>query len=306
MDVFLARLAAFGVSLDDPRVLAAAASTAALGAALALGLLARRRARAAPELTRDWQRFRVSGRVVANPESERPVVFLTLHVSTASLPTGAHVKLRALDAAGREVVRSYTPTRFHSDECELMFRVYPGGAMTPLLERLRVGDSVEMMGPTGLERYAPEGAGSFARGSARVWRGIEHVGMISGGTGITPMLQVANHVLQDPLDATRLSLLSFTNTVPDIMLGETLRALAAGSRGALRLAFVATHAREDELAAHADVARGSMRSMGADELERLLGVPRGERTMICICGPDGFVKSARALLEGRFENVLVW
>jgi cytochrome-b5 reductase len=240
-----------------------------LAVLLAVGRSRRQSDALPPRLTREFQRFRVCGRVVANPESERPVVFLTLPVSTAELPTGAHVKLRVAHEDGRLLTRSYTPTRFNAGLCEIMFRVYPHGFMTPSLALLRVGDTVEMMGPTGLERYGSHGPGTFSR-SERVWRDISHVGMISGGTGITPMLQIANHVLHDPRDATQLSLVSFTNTVADIMLGETLRALAAASDGRLRLTFVASSATEEELMGNRDVVRGSMRTLSADKLAGLI------------------------------------
>ena len=287
----------------EPRALLAAAGAALALPAAAL-LLWRRRGASRPHLTREFRRFPVIAREVANG-GDRPVIFLTLGVSTAGLPTGAHVKLRAA-VGGAEVVRSYTPTRFHRGECELMFRVYEKGPMTTHLAALRVGDSVEMMGPTGLERYAPNGPGTFARGSSQEWSGITHVGLVSGGTGITPMLQIANHVLQDPGDATRLALLSFTTTPADIMLEGTLRDLAAGSAGALSLTFVASHATDEELRARPGLVRASMRALDADALAALLALPRGPTTRGCVCGPDGFAKHAKALLAERFENVLVW
>jgi hypothetical protein len=40
--------------------------------------------------------------------------------------------------------------------------------------------------------------------------------------GITPMLQITNHVLQSPGDRTKLTLLSFNTTVADIMLESSL------------------------------------------------------------------------------------
>ena len=113
--------------------------------------------------------------------------------------------------------------------------------MSTHLGGLRVGDAVEMIGPTGIERYGARGPGTFSRG-AQEWRGISQVALVSGGTGITPMLQIANHVLRDPRDATRLSLVSFTTTAADIMLEDALRALAAASAGALTLTFVASQA----------------------------------------------------------------
>jgi cytochrome-b5 reductase len=293
----------------EPRTAALAAlALAALAALAALLALRAARARAAPQLTREFQRFTVSERVVANPaNAARPVIFLTLRVSTASLPTGAHVKLRApAGPGGAAVVRSYTPTRFRRGECELMFRVYEGGPMTQHLHGLRVGDSVEMMGPTGLERYGLAGPGTFARGTSHEWAGISHVGLIAGGTGVTPMLQIANHVLQDPRDATRLSLLCFTTTPDDIILEEALRALAARSAGQLRLTFVASHASEAELRARPGLRCASMRALDAAALEEMLGVPRGPHSMVCVCGPDGFSRQAKALLSESFENVLVW
>ena len=241
--------------------------------------------------------------MVAN-RGERPVIFLTLGVSTASLPTGAHVKVRAV-INGEVVVRSYTPTRFHKGLCELMFRVYTPGPMSTHLAQLRVGDAVEMKGPTGLERY--DGPGAFSRGDA-TWRGVTHVGLVAGGTGITPMLQIANHVLQDGADPTKMSLLSFHNTYADILLSDTLRGLAAGSRGALALKFVCTHAEErDVKCAARDVVRASMRKLSGEALVKLLGLPTGEGTVVCLCGPDGFVQHARGLLEPAFGGrIIVW
>lgn len=274
---------------------------AAALSALALLCLYHLLAPSSPGLSSSFRKFPVLSRRVVN-RGERPVIFLTLGVSTASLPTGAHVKVRAL-ANGAEVQRSYTPTRFNRGECELMFRVYHGGPMTTHLASLRPGDLLEMQGPTGLERYGGKGPGTFSRGE-RQWSGIQHIAMLSGGTGITPMLQIANHVLQDRQDPTRLALLSFTTTASDIMLQDTLQALQAGSSGRLAVKYVVSRAAPGELGKN--VLSGSMRSLSAGALVDLLGVPTGEETMVCICGPDGFTEQAKVLCKQRFKNVLVW
>jgi len=285
--------------MADVRLFAVAAVLLALVLAVLLA-----RSRRAPSLTRAYARFPVVARTVAN-HGARPVIFLTVSVSTASLPTGAHVKLRA-KVDGELVVRSYTPTRFHSGTCEILFRVYENGPLSTHLSRLRVGDSVEMMGPTGLERYGARGPGTFSRGE-REWRGITHVALVSGGTGITPMLQIANHVLQDGADATALSLASFTSSVADFILEDTLRELAARSRGALTLTFVASAATAAERRERPDVRVASMRTMDAAGLRALLGAPAAPTTMVCVCGPDAFSERARALCgEAGYENVLVW
>lgn len=51
--------------------------------------------------------------------------------------------------------------------------------------------------------------------------------MLAGGTGITPMYQVACALLKDPRDRTRLSLVYGSLTEDDILLRQELDALAA-------------------------------------------------------------------------------
>lgn len=281
------------------------AAAAALAACALLAALLARRLLSAAALSREYTAFRVVSRAVAN-RGERPVVFLTIRTSTAALPTGAHVKVRAR-VGGALVVRSYTPTKFDAGECELMFRVYEGGPMSTHLAALRVGDAVEMMGPTGIERYAPRGPGTFSRGG-KEWAGITHVALVGGGTGVTPLLQIINHVLADPADATRLRLVAFATAVDDFVLEDRVRALARGSRGALSAAFVASRAPpRGAPPLPADVvAPASMRDLSAAALRDLLGVPAGRATMVCVCGPDGFAERAKALLAPHFENVIVW
>jgi cytochrome-b5 reductase len=52
-------------------------------------------------------------------------------------------------------------------------------------------------------------------------------GMIAGGTGVTPMYQVAAAILKDPQDTTRISLLFGNLTADDILIKQELDALAA-------------------------------------------------------------------------------
>jgi cytochrome-b5 reductase len=51
--------------------------------------------------------------------------------------------------------------------------------------------------------------------------------MIAGGTGVTPMYQVAAAILKDPHDTTRISLLFGNLTADDILIKQELDALAA-------------------------------------------------------------------------------
>ena len=53
-----------------------------------------------------------------------------------------------------------------------------------------------------------------------------HVGMIAGGTGITPMYQVAKALLQDPEEHTTISLIYANVTEEDILLKDELDRLS--------------------------------------------------------------------------------
>jgi len=175
--------------------------------------------------------------------------------------------------------------------------------MSNYLAGLRVGGTLEMRGPTGLERYGSKGPGTFTR-SEREWSGITHIAMISGGTGVTPMLQIINHVLQDKLDPTHVSLLSFTTAVSDFLLKDELEELKEGSNGRFMFQFVCSRAAPG--GPHKNIFLGSMRNLKADMLVELLGVPTGDTTMVCICGPDGFTDHAKTLCKQHFTNVLIW
>jgi cytochrome-b5 reductase len=65
----------------------------------------------------------------------------------------------------------------------------------------------------------------------------EHVAMIAGGTGITPMWQVIDKALSDPVDKTKLTLV-FANVSPDdILLKPELDALAKANPDRFKLYY---------------------------------------------------------------------
>ena len=52
------------------------------------------------------------------------------------------------------------------------------------------------------------------------------IGMIAGGTGITPMLQIIREILENPEDKTEVSLLFANNAEEDILMRDELDRLA--------------------------------------------------------------------------------
>ncbi|XP_017284370.1 NADH-cytochrome b5 reductase 2 [Kryptolebias marmoratus] len=150
------------------------------------------------------------------------------------LPVGQHVYLTA-KVNGSLVVRPYTPVSSDEDQgfVDLVVKIYykgfhpsypEGGQMSQYLDNLSIGDTIDFRGPNGLLIY--EGKGVFSirankKTEPKVQR-FKHVGMIAGGTGVTPMLQLIQSITSDPDDITKCSLIFANQTENDILLKEEL------------------------------------------------------------------------------------
>merc|ERR1712070_1113366 len=71
------------------------------------------------------------------------------------------------------------------------------------------------------------GNGEFLSGKKKL--SCKKLGMIAGGTGITPMLQVAAAILDDPNDSTEVSLIYANQTEGDILVRDLLEGSASAS-----------------------------------------------------------------------------
>ncbi|KAJ8259611.1 hypothetical protein GJAV_G00171440 [Gymnothorax javanicus] len=150
------------------------------------------------------------------------------------LPVGKHVYLSArID--GSLVVRPYTPVSSDDDKgfVDLVVKIYfknvnpkfpEGGKMSQYLESLRLGDVVDFRGPGGFSRKFSVQPDKKSPGEIKT---VSTVGLIAGGTGITPMLQLIRAVMKDPSDKTSCSLLFANQTEKDILLRGELEEIQA-------------------------------------------------------------------------------
>ncbi|RLN98724.1 hypothetical protein BBJ28_00009345, partial [Nothophytophthora sp. Chile5] len=157
------------------------------------------------------------------------------------LPVGQHISLRYTDDQGKLVMRSYTPVS--SDDAlgyvDLVVKVYfknvhpkfpDGGKMSQYLEGMTLGNTIEVSGPKGKLAYMGKGEIHIkhrARDVVPEVRKASKIGMIAGGTGITPMLQIVRRALQDPEDKTEFFLLFANQTEADILCRDEIDAMAA-------------------------------------------------------------------------------
>ena len=141
--------------------------------------------------------------------------------SILGLPIGQHISLAAnLDVKdpktekieNKEVVRSYTPisSDVHPGYFDLMIKSYPTGNISRHLGTLNVGDTMRVKGPKGAMVYTPNM--------------VKRFGMIAGGTGITPMLQIIRAILRGRKsgDKTEVNLIFANVDEKDILLREDL------------------------------------------------------------------------------------
>ncbi|MBN3307023.1 NB5R1 reductase, partial [Amia calva] len=211
------------------------------------------------------------------------------------LPVGKHVYLSArID--GNLVVRPYTPVSSDDDKgfVDLVVKIYfknvnpkfpEGGKMSQYLESLEIGDMVDFRGPGGLLEY--KGHGQFAvqldKKSEAEMKSACSVGMIAGGTGITPMLQLVRAIMKDPTDKTTCHLLFANQTEKDILLRDELQEIQVRHPGRFQLWFTVDKAPTDW-----DFSEGFI---GADMIQEHLPAPSDD-SLILMCGPPPMIQFA--------------
>lgn len=186
----------------------------------------------------EFQDFKLAKKEIVSHNTRRFTFALQTPSTKLGLPIGQHITLRFTDAAGKSHQRSYTPVTGDETPGSVTFvikiykaGVHPkfpeGGKMSQHLDSLRIGDSIQMKGPKGHLTYL--GQGNFTVKQMRKplqSRSARHFGLVAGGTGITPCLQIIHAVLGDPKDKTTLSLLYANVSEDDILLREELEETA--------------------------------------------------------------------------------
>eukprot|EP00580_Thalassiosira_gravida_P017445 CAMPEP_0201674270 /NCGR_PEP_ID=MMETSP0494-20130426/36631_1 /ASSEMBLY_ACC=CAM_ASM_000839 /TAXON_ID=420259 /ORGANISM="Thalassiosira gravida, Strain GMp14c1" /LENGTH=314 /DNA_ID=CAMNT_0048156375 /DNA_START=92 /DNA_END=1036 /DNA_ORIENTATION=+ len=220
------------------------------------------------------------------------------------LPVGQHITLKFAetleDGATKNHQRSYTPTTGDDTPGAVTFviKVYKagvhpkfpdGGKMSQHLDSLKIGDTVDMRGPKGHMTYRKNGRFTvhpILKRDADQERTAKHFGMIAGGTGITPMLQIMNAVLRDePGSDVTVSLLYANQSEDDILVRRELEEAVEKYGGRFKLHYTVDRAPE-----------GWKHSTGfitKEMVEEHMPAASGDgSTQILMCGPPPMVKFA--------------
>ncbi len=175
--------------------------------------------------------FQLQNKIVLSRDSIMLDFALPTPEHVLGLPTGKHLFLSA-KINGEVVVRRYTPITSNYDiGCvKFVIKIYrpcerfpDGGKLTQYLDTLNIGDFLDIRGPVGEFEYLADG--NFLLDGAQ--QKAKYFNMIAGGTGITPVMQIASEILRHPDDNTKMSLVFACRIEEDLLMRETLDEWAA-------------------------------------------------------------------------------
>lgn len=198
-------------------------------------------------------------------------VFPTAHASAgldvaSCLVTRAFIGSEKPDGSRAAVIRPYTPSGEAIGYLELIVKVYEQGKMSKHIGNLKVGDSLDFKGPIPKLQYTANMT--------------SELGMVAGGSGITPMLQVADRVLSDPEDKTKVTLIFANVTEKDIILKEKIDTMAASHPDQFKVFYV--------LDKPPPGWSGGAGYITTDMLKQHLPSPSSD-CKIFVCGPPGMM-----------------
>jgi cytochrome-b5 reductase len=188
------------------------------------------------------------------------------------LPIASCVVTKAnIGENGKPVIRPYTPVtndKVDKGYVDFIIKDYPTGVMSSHIYHLKRGDKLQIKGPIPKLGYTKNMK--------------KHLGMLAGGTGITPMLQVLEEVLSEKDDNTHVSLVFANNTEEDIILKDRLDALAKKHPN-FEVHYVVATPKETSWNGHTGF-------INADIIKKHIPGP-AEDVMVFVCGPPPFYQA---------------
>ncbi|KAI0076826.1 cytochrome-b5 reductase [Panus rudis PR-1116 ss-1] len=214
-----------------------------------------------------------------NQASLLPVASCVIVKSSESHPA------QLVDAKGKPVIRPYTPISPADQEGELTFLIkrYDEGKMSQYIHGLKPGESLAIKGPIMKFPYKKNE--------------FDEVGMIAGGSGITPMYQILEHALKEKDNKTKFTLI-FANVTPkDILLKEEFDSLKKKYPDTFNVVYTVDKAEPDW--------KGPVGYVNKDLVQQHIApASLGEKVKIFICGPPGQVAALAGKKDGMKQGEL--
>ncbi|KAK5109360.1 NADH-cytochrome b5 reductase [Meristemomyces frigidus] len=186
------------------------------------------------------------------------------------------------EGAEKPVIRPYTPI---SDEdakgyLDFVIKKYPNGPMSEHLHEMKPGEKLDFKGP--IPKY-PWTANKH-----------DHIALIAGGTGITPMWQVARAIFKNPEDKTKVTLIFGNQKEEDILLRKEWEDLEKRYPQRFRAFYVLEHPPENWQSGKGYITK--------DLLKTVLPGPKDGNVKVFVCGPPGMYKAIAGAKKSPSEQ----
>lgn len=171
----------------------------------------------------------------------------------------------------KPAIRPYTPVNDEDEKgfLDLLVKSYPNGVMSTHMHGMQPGQSLEFKGPIPKYPWTPNKH--------------SHIALIAGGTGITPMYQVARAIFKNSDDKTKVTLVFANVSEQDILLKKEWEELENKYPQRFRAFYVLDKAPKGW--------RGNTGFITKELLKTVLPEPKEENIKIFVCGPPGMYKA---------------
>jgi len=226
---------------------------------------------------KDFQSFELKEKTILSHNTAIYRFSLPRSNDILGLPIGQHISIAA-DINGQHVMRSYTPisSDVNPGYFDLLIKSYPTGNISKYIAGLKLGETMKVKGPKGAMVYTPNMVRRF--------------GMIAGGTGITPMLQIIRAVIRGRAtgDKTIIDLIFANVNKEDILLQEDLDTLAKEDAH-FNIYYVLNNPPENW--------KGGVGFVTAEMIKEHLPAPAKD-IKILLCGPPPMLVAMKKALVG--------
>ena len=152
---------------------------------------------------------------------------------------------------------------------DLLVKKYKGGPMSTHLHDLQPGELLSFKGPIPKYPLTPNKH--------------NHVALIAGGTGITPMYQLCRAIFNNPEDKTKVTLVFGNVKEEDILLKKEFDELENRYPQRFRAFYILDQPPEKW--------QGGKGFITKDLLKTVLPEPKEENVQVFVCGPPGMYKA---------------
>ncbi|KAH9997179.1 ferredoxin reductase-like protein [Xylariaceae sp. FL0662B] len=175
------------------------------------------------------------------------------------------------EGAEKPVLRPYTPT---SDEeaqghIDLVIKKYTNGPMSTHIHNMTPGQRLDFKGPLPKYPWTPNKH--------------DHIALIAGGTGITPMYQLCRAIFNNPEEKTKVTLIFGNISEEDILLKREFEDLENTYPSRFRAFYVLDNPPKEWV--------GGKGYISKELLKTVLPEPKEQNIKLFVCGPPPMYKA---------------